>query len=81
MPSYSQLPGGIKRPKFLKALKRLGFKIDTTGGKGSHYLAIWPPNQKQFTIQRDLRRDVLMSVVKEIEKLTGITWEDIKKKL
>ncbi|MBL7053527.1 MAG: type II toxin-antitoxin system HicA family toxin [Candidatus Portnoybacteria bacterium] len=83
MPSHSQLPGEIKRNKLLKALKRIGFKIDTTGGKGSHYIAVWPPTGKQITIQQNLRKDVLSSILKEIEKITNkqITWEDIKKEL
>jgi len=40
MPSLSELPGEIKRKKFIKALLRLGFIIDTRGGDGSHYKAI-----------------------------------------
>jgi len=59
MPSLSELPGGIKRKKFTKALIRLGFIIDKKGGDGSHYKATWPATQKSFTIQADLRKDVL----------------------
>jgi len=36
MPSLSELPGEIKRKKFIRALQRLGFVIDKTGGDGSH---------------------------------------------
>lgn len=59
MPSVSELPGEIKRRKFIKALERLGFVIDTHGGDGSHYKATWPKTQKSITIQSKLRKDVL----------------------
>ena len=39
MPSLSELPGEIKRKKFIRGLQRLGFIIDKTGGDGSHYKA------------------------------------------
>lgn len=80
MPSRSQLPGNIKRRKFIKALERLGFEINKSGGDGSHYKATWT-NQKSITIPSDLRKDVLYYLLKEIENITGITWEDIKNKL
>jgi len=81
MPSRSELPGEIKRAKFAKALKRLGFVIDMTGGDGSHCKATWLSTRKSVTIQKDLRNDVLCYVLKEIEECSGITWEDIKKEL
>lgn len=81
MPSRSELPGEIKRKKFIKALDRLGFVIDTKGGDGSHFKATWPPTQKSITIQSELRKDVLCYLLKEIEKCSGVTWDDIKKEL
>jgi len=83
MPSHNEIPGHIKRSKFLKALKRIGFKIDKTGGKGSHILAIWPPTGKQITIQQDLRKDVLRSIIKSIIIITKgqVVWDDIRKEL
>lgn len=75
------LPGEIKRDKFAKALVRLGFVLNNDGGKGSHYKFTWPPTQKSITIQSDLRKDVLRYILKEIEKISGITWEYIQKKL
>jgi predicted RNA binding protein YcfA (HicA-like mRNA interferase family) len=81
MPSFSNLPGEISRKKFIKALSRLGFSIDKKGGDGSHYKVIWPKTQKAITIQSELRKDVLNYVLKEIEKHSGITWEDIKEEL
>ena len=59
MPSLSKLPGEIKRNKLTKALKRLGFVINKSGGVGSHYKIIWPATQKSITLQTKLRKDVL----------------------
>lgn len=81
MPSLSELPGEIKREKFIRALQRLGFIIDKTGGDGSHFKATWPRTQKLITIQSKLRKDVLYYLLKEIEQYSGVKWEDIKKEL
>lgn len=81
MPSRSQLPGNIKRKKFLHALMRLGFEIDLSGGDGSHCKATWPATQKSIIIQKDLRKDVLYYLLKDIEKHSNITWEEIDKNL
>jgi predicted RNA binding protein YcfA (HicA-like mRNA interferase family) len=81
MPSRSELPGDMNRAKFIKALKRLDFTIDTVGGDGSHVKAICPRTKKSIIIPKDLRKDVLYYVLKEIEGYSGITWEIIKKEL
>ncbi|MEK7159492.1 MAG: type II toxin-antitoxin system HicA family toxin [Patescibacteria group bacterium] len=81
MPSLSELPGEIKRRKFIRALQRLGFIIDKAGGAGSHYKATWPKTQKTITMQFNLRKDVLYYLLKEIESYSGITWDDIKEQL
>jgi len=81
MPSLSELPGEIKRRKFIRALAHLGFIIDKTGGAGSHYKVTWPHTQKSVTLQAELRKDVLYYILKEIEQYSGVTWEDIKKEL
>lgn len=81
MPSLSDLPGEIKREKFIRALKRLGFNINKTGGDGSHYKITWPKTQKSVTIQSKLRKDVLGYLLKEIEKISGVTWNEIEKEL
>lgn len=80
MPSRKELPGNINRSKFCGALIRLGFHISTKGGRGSHFKATWT-NQKSITIPERLDRDVLYYVIKEIEKVTSITWEDVKEKI
>lgn len=81
MPSRSELPGSISREKFLKALRRLGFVINVSGGDGSHYKVVWPKTGKSITVQKDLRKDVLHYVLKEIELYSGITWEEIQNHL
>ena len=81
MPSRSELPGEIARKKFLKALRRLGFEINTVGGKGDHIKIIWPASQKSITVIVDLRKDVLYYLLKQIEAISGITWEQIKGQL
>ena len=80
MPSRSELPGEISKDKFLRALKRIGFESDPTGGKGSHIKVVWPPTQKSVTVIGDLRKDVLYYLLKEIEVVTlaKVTWEQIK---
>lgn len=81
MPSRSELPGDIPQRKFLKALRRLGFDINSVGGKGDHIKVIWSRTQKSVTIDRDLRKDVLYYLLKEIEAISGVTWERIKEEL
>ena len=78
MPSRSELPGDLSRRKFLAALRRLGFKINTIGGKGDHMKVVWPKTQKSVTVIRDLRKDVLYYLLKEIESISGITWDKIR---
>mgnify|MGYP001565898235 FL=1 len=81
MPSRSELPGDIPRRKFLDALRRLGFEINTIGGKGDHVKVVWSPTQKSVTVVGDLRKDVLYYVLKEIETISDVTWEQIKAEL
>jgi hypothetical protein len=81
MPSLSELPGELKRPRLLKALSRLGFLIDEAGGNGSHYKATWPATQKSVTIPQNLPKQSLRYVLIEIEKYSGITWEMISAEL
>ncbi len=81
MPSLSELPGEIKRKKLIKALRRLGFIIDESGGDGSHYKVTWPHTQKSLTIPQKLPKQTLKYVLNEIKEYSGITWDDIKKEL
>lgn len=81
MPSLSELPDGLPRKKFLRALQALGWEISEIGGKGSHYKATWPPTQKIIIVQYDFRKDVLYKVLKAVEQISGHTWNDIRDKL
>lgn len=81
MPTRSDLPGDLSRKKFLKALKRLGFTINRVGGKGPHVKIECPVSNKIITVPGDLRKDVLYYVLKEIERYSDITWENIKEEL
>ncbi len=80
MPSLSEIPDGINRTKFLKALGRLGFKINTTGGKGSH-VKVECPNGKIVTVPVNIHKQTLYYILKEIESYSGVTWDQIKEKL
>lgn len=81
MPSRSELPGELSRRKFLNALRRLGFEIRPLGGKGDHVKVLWPPTQKCVSVIGDVRKDVLYYLLKEIEEMSGVTWEMIQKEL
>ena len=80
MPSLSELPSDLGRNKLIRALIRLGFRVDKTGGDGSHYKVICP-NEKVVVIQYKLHKIMLREVLKEIEKYSGVKWGQIKKKL
>lgn len=81
MPSLSELPGELSRDKLIRALRHLGFEIDTRGGKGSHYKVTYISNQKSITIPDKLNKQRLKYVLNEMYSVTGVDWEDIKKKI
>jgi predicted RNA binding protein YcfA (HicA-like mRNA interferase family) len=81
MPSLNELPSGITKERFIRALEKVGFEISRKGGKGSHYKAIWPASQKFVTVQYDFRKDVLYKILKQVKDISGVCWEEIKKKL
>lgn len=81
MPSPNDVPGEIKRNKFLNALQRVGFVINKVGGNGSHYKAIWPSNNKSVTIPQNLPKLTVKYILKEIEECSGVTWENIREAL
>jgi len=67
MPSLSEIPDGINRPKFLKALKRLGFTINMIGGKGSHCKVECPNSGKSITVKDNISKKTLYYLLKEIK--------------
>jgi len=48
MPSLSELPSDLNRNKLIRALIRLGFRVDKTGGEGSEI--------KEFKMEKVLLR-------------------------
>lgn len=80
MPPLSQLPGDLSRKKFLNALRRLGFFVDMQGGDGSHCKVEWR-NGKEIPIKKDLDKYALKYILKQIEEMSGVTWEQIKEEM
>ena len=81
MPSRSELPGLIKKRKFVKALERSGFSINKKGGKGGHFKVTFT-NEKAITLpSSDLEKFQLYYILKEIKEISGVTWKEIKKNL
>ncbi|TSC71826.1 MAG: hypothetical protein G01um101438_893 [Parcubacteria group bacterium Gr01-1014_38] len=81
MPSLSELPSDVNRERFVRVLQSLGFQISKKGGSGSHYKATWPQTRKMVIVQYKLRKDVLYELLKEIKKISGVEWEQIKERL
>ena len=81
MPSHSELPGLIKKRKFIKALEKNGFVISRKGGKGGHFKATYRNEKVIILPSSDLRKDQLYYIIKSIENITEITWKDLKRYL
>lgn len=81
MSSPHDLPGELKQKRFAKALSRLGFEIDTRGGDGSHFKAVWPRTQKTVIIPAYISKQTLRYLLKEIQDCSGLTWEQIREQL
>jgi predicted RNA binding protein YcfA (HicA-like mRNA interferase family) len=81
MPPLSELPSDLSRETLVRALIRLGFVVDRTGGKGSHCKMVWPRSGKAVTIRCKLHRCAIKYVVEQAMEISGLTWEDIKKEL
>lgn len=84
MPPLSSLPGELSRKKLLRALKRLSFIINESGGKGSHVMVIWTRTSKSVTIPNEMiPKQVLKYIIQEIEQMTNgsVTWSMIEANL
>ena len=81
MPSRSELPGSVKKRKFIKALEKNGFRINKKGGKGGHFKATYK-NEKAITLpSSNLEKYQLYYIVQEIERVTDVEWRDLKRYL
>jgi hypothetical protein len=78
MPPLSDLPGDVSRDRLLKSLRKAGFIIDMRGGDGSHCKAEWPRNHKEISIKFRLNKYTLKYLLKEIEQISGVTWDELK---
>ena len=64
-----KLPSDISQQRLLKALKKSGFIINYTGGKGSHAKAVDPKTKKFITVQSNLYKVALKEILKYAEEL------------
>lgn len=62
------LPSDISQKRFTKALQKVGFIINYSGGKGGHYKATCPRTKKFLTIQSKLYKHVLKDKLKQVEE-------------
>ncbi len=76
----NRIPSDIHPKKLLRALTWLGFVLNTKGGRGSHVKVIWR-NEKSITVQYNLHRHAFLGLLKEIEEISGLTWEEIEREL
>ena len=83
MPSLSSLPSDLSRTKLLQALERCGFVVSMRGGNGSHCKATWPRSGKVAVIpySAKLPKKRLQYVLEDIEAISGLSWEDVRKEL
>ena len=65
MPPLSELPSDLSTEKLLRALTRLGFVFDKTGGKGSHGKLVWPISGKAVTIKHKLHKHAIKYVIEQ----------------
>jgi predicted RNA binding protein YcfA (HicA-like mRNA interferase family) len=81
MPPLSELPSDLSSDKLIRALVRLGFVEDRTGGKGSHRKMIWPSSQKSLTVMHKLHKHAVKYVIEQALIVSGAEWEELKKEL
>lgn len=81
MPPLSQIKDGLTQKQICKALVRLGFYIDYTGGNGSHALAEWPKNGKCLTIPYHMNKHVVRYICKQMEEISDCTWDELRSQL
>ncbi|MBN1585001.1 type II toxin-antitoxin system HicA family toxin [Candidatus Uhrbacteria bacterium] len=81
MPPLSELPSDLSREKLIRALVRLGFVVDRTGGKGSHCKLVWPKSGKAVTVLCHLHKHACKYVIEQAMVISGLEWEIIDREL
>lgn len=76
-PHDERIPADLKPERIIRALCRLGFRVDGGGGKGSHVKLVWT-NEKMIIVQRNLHRGAIRGLLREIENISGLCWGQIK---
>ncbi|MEK7618505.1 MAG: type II toxin-antitoxin system HicA family toxin [Patescibacteria group bacterium] len=64
-----KLPSDVRQSRLLKALRKTGFIIDLSHGKGSHAQAIDPKSGKYITVPNHLYKIALYEILKLAEDL------------
>jgi len=64
MPSRSF--SDITQSQWKKACLKLGLKVETKHGKGSHILIKHPQTEHKYTVQKDLHKFINMKIFKKL---------------
>ena len=68
MPPHN-FPSDSSQKKIVKAFRKIGFIVNTCGGKGSHIKIIDPKTKKWTTVQSKIYKEVIRSYIKFVEEL------------
>lgn len=66
----------INQKQWIKACYKLGLRIETKFGKGSHVLVKHPETEHKYTIQKNLHKFINMKIFKKMMEW-GFNEEDI----
>lgn len=56
----------ISQSDWIRACKKLGLRVETKRGKGSHCLVINPITKSKYTIQRKLHKFINLKIFKKM---------------
>lgn len=80
MPPPFNFPSDSNQRRIIKAFQKIGFVINSKGGKGSHVKVIDPKTGRWTIIQSNIHKAVIRDYVKFVEKL-GYDVDNFIKKL
>ncbi|MEK7516304.1 MAG: hypothetical protein AAB562_01780 [Patescibacteria group bacterium] len=66
MPSESL--ADVKQSDWIRACRKLGLRVETRHGKGSHVLVKHPQNGSKYTIQYDLHRVINIKIFNKLKQ-------------